>query len=86
MTFTLSRCLSVHPARREIAIATDRYDERWPSRTSKRPKAIHEPDRLPFHNVMEVDQACDRWLAGRGLSLSWRVLKARVEALKEVEE
>ena len=74
MNLRLSRRLSVHPARREIALATDRYDERWPSRNPKRPKAIHEPDRLPFENVMEVYQACDHWLNGRGLKLSWRGL------------
>lgn len=66
------KVLSLHRKKREVAVATPLFDERWPWAKNWRPKALCEPDQRKFYNVLEIDRACDWWLSNRGLKNSWR--------------
>lgn len=64
--------LSLHRKKREVAKATPLFDERWPWATHYRPQVVDEPDCIRLVDVMNIEKACARWLANRGLQASWR--------------
>lgn len=64
--------VSLHPARRQVGIATANFDERCPWANQYRPVALDEPDCIRLSDVMNIEKACNQWLAKRGLQVSWR--------------
>lgn len=64
--------VSLHPARRQTAVATPNFDERWPWVDKGRPQAVEEPDCIRLVDVVKIDKACAQWLANRDLQVSWR--------------
>lgn len=64
--------VSLHPARRQVGVATPRFDERCPWANQHRPVALDEPDYIRLSDVMNIEKACNQWLAKRGLQVSCR--------------
>ena len=66
------KVLSLHRKKRQVAVATPLFDERWPWAKFYRPKALCEPDCIRLTDVLKIEKACATWLTNRGLKASWR--------------